>query len=91
MTKSQLIAEMAAQAGLTKTAAEKALDALTGIILETLATGESVHLDRIGKLSVVARPERAGRNPRTGEALTLPASNTVKFSPSKYVKDAVNG
>lgn len=91
MTKEELIKKVVERADVRRGEAVRTMNALTGIILETLATGESVHLDRIGKLSVVARPERAGRNPRTGEALTLPASNTVKFSPSKYVKDAVNG
>lgn len=91
MTKADIINAMAAQAGLSKSDAEKALNAMTSAMLKAFAAGDSVHLDRIWTLNVVYKGVRAGRNPRTGEAIIIPASKTVKLTPSKFLKEAVNG
>lgn len=90
MTKSQLINEIAAQAGLTKTAAEKALDAMTTAMLKAFSAGDSVHLSALGTFKVVAREEHPGMNPRTGERITIAAYKKIRFTPSKKAKDAVN-
>ena len=91
MNKAELIAAIAEQANLTKADAGRALDGLTQAIENTLKAGESVTLVGFGSFEVRARAERSGRNPQTGEAMTIAASKTPAFNPSKSLKDAVNG
>ncbi len=69
---------------------ESVLNALGKVVQESLAAGDEVTLPGIGKLSVTTRAARAGRNPRTGEALAIAAKKTPKFSALKALKDAVN-
>ena len=91
MNKAELIAAIAEQANLTKADAGRALDGLTHAIENTLKAGESVTLVGFGSFEVRARAERSGRNPQTGEAITIAASKTPAFKPGKSLKDAVNG
>ena len=91
MNKAELIAAIAEQANLTKADAGRALDGLTQAIENTLKVGESVTLVGFGSFEVRARAERSGRNPQTGEAITIAASKTPAFKPGKSLKDAVNG
>ena len=91
MTRADLISEMAAQAGLPKTAAEKALDAMTAAMIKALSSGDPVYINTLGTFKVVHRGAHPACNPRTGEPITVPASKTVKLAPSKHLKDAVNG
>jgi DNA-binding protein HU-beta len=91
MNKAELIAAIAEQANLTKADAGRALDGLTQAIENTLKAGESVTLVGFGSFEVRARAERSGRNPQTGEAITIAASKTPAFKPGKSLKDAVNG
>ena len=90
MNKSDLINAMADHANLTKTDANRALDSLLKTIETTLASGNPVTLIGFGSFEVKARAERKGRNPRTGEEITISASNTPTFKPGKALKDAVN-
>ncbi|MBR4492253.1 MAG: HU family DNA-binding protein, partial [Bacteroidales bacterium] len=70
---------MAEKAGMTKVQAKKALDAMMDTTVETLKKGEKVVLLGFGTFSVVERPARKGRNPRTGEVIKIKASKSVKF------------
>ena len=89
MTKVELIAAVAANAGLTKKDAEKAVSATLDVITETLQKGEKVSLVGFGTFEVRERKERQGRNPQTREPMTIPASKLPAFSAGKALKDAV--
>lgn len=90
MTKTELIAKLAEEGGLTKAAAAKVLDCLIGQVTEELKKEGWMALHGLGSFEVVQREERDGRNPQTGEKLTIPASKSVKFKAAKALKDAVN-
>jgi DNA-binding protein HU-beta len=87
MNQADLITAVAEHAGLTKADASKALEALTG----TIKQGEEVRIAGFGTFGISERGERQGRNPQTGEAITIAASRAAKFTASKAVKDALNG
>ena len=89
MTKVELIAAVAANAGLTKKDAEKAVTATIDVITETLQKGEKVSLVGFGTFEVRERKERQGRNHQTREPMTIPASKLPAFSAGKALKDAV--
>jgi len=91
MTLDELNAAVAEKAGLTKADAGKAVSAVLGAIQGELAKGGKVALPGFGNFEVTERGEREGRNPRTGETMTIAASRSVKFKPGKRLKDAVNG
>jgi len=90
MNKSELIDAIASNANLTKADAGRALEGLTKTIEATLKAGDSVALVGFGSFEVKARAERTGRNPQTGEPLTIAASKTPAFKAGKTLKDAVN-
>ena len=91
MNKSELIAAIAEHANLTKTDANRALDGLLKTIETTLASGDSVALVGFGSFEVKARAERKGRNPQTGEEITIAAAKIPSFKLGKGLKYAVNG
>jgi DNA-binding protein HU-beta len=90
MNKSDLIDSIAASAGLSKADAGRALDAFTSNIAGALQQGQSVSLVGFGTFSVKHRAARMGRNPRTGQAIHIGASNNPSFKAGKALKDAVN-
>ena len=87
MNKGELVDAVAGSAGLSRADAAKAVDATLDAIQSTLANGGGVSL--VG-FSVKARAARMGRNPRTGEAIHIAASNVPGFKAGKGLKDAVN-
>ena len=87
MTKSELIKAVAKQASLTEAQTNEAVKALTDVI--TGALGEKVQLPGLFAAEAVERPARNGRNPRTGESMTIPAHKAVKISASSTLKKAV--
>ena len=89
MTKVELIASVAAEAGMSKKDAEKAVNAALAAITEELKNGGKVSLVGFGTFEVRERPERQGRNPRTGEPMTYPACKVPVFKPGKALKDAI--
>ena len=90
MTKDELIAKMAEKSGLTKADTKEALKALLETVTETLATGEDISLVGFGSFHVTERGERQGKNPQTGEVITIKASKSPAFKAGKSLKDAVN-
>ena len=89
MTKVELIASVAAEAGMSKKDAEKAVNAALAAITEELKNGGKVSLVGFGPLEVRERPERQGRNPQTKEPMTIAASKLPAFKAGKALKDAV--
>ncbi len=90
MNKNDLIAHVADSAGLSKNDAVKAVDAVFDGIAATLKTGEEVRLVGFGTFVVSERAASEGRNPRTGEKISIAASKQPKFKAGKGLKDAVN-
>ncbi len=90
MNKNDLTATVADKAGVTKSQASDAVDAVFEAITSTLKKGEEVRLVGFGTFAVSKRKESKGRNPATGAEITIPASNQAKFKPGKSLKDALN-
>lgn len=90
MNKTELIAEVAAKAGLSKKDAEKALNATIDTIADTLAKGDKVQLVGFGGFETKKREARMGRNPRTKETIQIPASCIPVFKAGKALKDKVS-
>jgi DNA-binding protein HU-beta len=90
MNKTELIEHIATEADLTKAAAGRALDAFIEGVKDTLKAGEEVTLIGFGTFTVSERPARTGRNPKTGEEITIKAAKVPKFRPGKGLKDIVN-
>lgn len=89
MTKADLITKVAGQAGLTKTEAGKAIDAIIDTIKDALKKEEKVTLVGFGSFHVLKRKARKGRNPRTGQEIKIPATKIPKFVAGKLLKEAV--
>ncbi len=89
MTKADLIEKIATNANMTKAAAERVLNSMLEAMSEGLKNDEKITLTGFGSFAVNSRKERKGRNPRTGAELTIPASKTAKFTPSKVLKESL--
>jgi DNA-binding protein HU-beta len=90
VNKSELIDEIAAEAGISKTAAGKALDAALAAVKQALKDNDTVTLVGFGTFYVGERAARAGRNPQTGQSIKIKAARVPKFRPGKALKDALN-
>ncbi len=90
MNKNDLIAAVASSAGLSKADSAKAVDGVFDSITSSLTSGTEVRLVGFGTFSVSRRAATTGRNPRTGKAIQIPASNQPKFKAGKGLKEAVN-
>lgn len=90
MNKAELVAQVAKQAELSKDAAEKAVDALFKNIEKALSEEDTVRIVGFGNFQVAHRKASIGRNPRTGEAVNIPASKVPKFRAGKALKEACN-
>jgi len=89
MNKTELVAALAEKMELNKKDAEKALVAFTNIVTEELVKGEKVAITGFGTFEVANRAERVGRNPKTGEPMTIAATKAPKFKAGKLLKNAV--
>jgi DNA-binding protein HU-beta len=89
MSKAKMSEKVAEKLSSPKTEASRAIEAFLDSIQEALASGDEVKLPGFGSFSVAKRKERQGRNPQTGEIMTIPANKTIKFSPGKSLKEAV--
>ena len=90
MKKSELINTIAEQGNLSKTDAGRSLDALIKTIETTLKAGDSITLVGFGTFAVKDRAARTGRNPQTGQEITIAAAKVPSFKAGKGLKDAVN-
>ena len=90
MTKSEFVKKIAAKCNVSISVADTILTAFVAVCSETLVQEKMLPLTGFGILKVQKRNARNGRNPRTGEALTIPACNVTKFTMSRVLKDALN-
>lgn len=90
MNKTELIAAVAEQAGLSRKDAEAAVKAFTDVVSEALKEGDKIQLVGFGTFEVSERAAREGRNPKTGESMKIEACKTPKFKAGKALKDMVN-
>ena len=90
MTKAELISAIAEKSELSKKDSEKALNALTAVVTDTLAKGEKIQLVGFGTFETSERAARTGRNPQTGAATKIKACTAPKFKAGKALKDKVN-
>ena len=91
MTKNTLIDQVSEVTQSTKKDAELIVDVVLNSIADALAKGEKVDLRGFGSFQVTGKKERQGRNPRTGETMTIPARNVAVFKPGKELSVRVNG
>ena len=89
MNKTELIAEVANKAGLSRKDAEKALGAVVETITEAVVKGDKVQLVGFGSFETKKREARMGRNPKTKETIEIPATRVPVFKAGKALKDAV--
>lgn len=89
MTKAELIAAIATDAEMTKAEAEKCLNAFLANVGKVLKKDGKLTLTGFGTFDVVKRQKRKGRNPQTGEPITIKAHKVVKFRPGKGLRDKV--
>jgi DNA-binding protein HU-beta len=90
VNKLELVAYVAEEAGLSQTAAQKAIDATFKAITVTLQKGDDIRLVGFGTFSRSYRKAKEGRNPQDGSTIKIPASYQAKFKAGKGLKDAVN-
>ncbi len=90
MNQAELIAKLADAGDLDKAQAGRAVEGVLSAISEALKAGDKVSLQGLGIFQIADRAARQGRNPATGEAIQIPASKSVKFRPTKSLKDAVS-
>ena len=91
MGKADIVDHLANTVDLTKKQATEAFEAIFDSISDSLANGEKVQVPGFGSFQVSERAERQGRNPKTGEPMTIAASKNVRFKAGKALKDSVNG
>ncbi|MDP1459657.1 MULTISPECIES: HU family DNA-binding protein [Bacillus] len=90
MNKTELIQKVAIQTGLNRTQVSLAVDSVFASIQEALQNGDNVQLIGFGSFEVRERATREGRNPQTGESITIPARKVPAFKAGKALKEAVN-
>ena len=90
MNKSDIVSRVAAQSSLSRAAADSVVNAVFTAIGDGLAQDEAVAIAGFGTFSIKQRPSRSGRNPRTGEPITIAASAVPAFKASKALRDAVS-
>lgn len=90
MNKTELVAAIAESAEISKKDSEKALKAFVDVVTEQLKKGDKVQLVGFGTFEVSERAAREGRNPQTGETMTIAACKAPKFKAGKALKDAIN-
>jgi DNA-binding protein HU-beta len=89
MKKADLVAKVADEAKIPRTAAERAINAFINVVTEALKSGDKVALPGFGTFMVAQRAARKGRNPRTGQEITIPAVKVPKFKVGKNLREAI--
>ena len=90
MNTTDLVDRIATEHGVAKEHARRIIDSTFAMIADAVMRGDEVALGGFGKFKVTERAERQGRNPATGEAMTIPAGKKLSFSPAKAIRDAFN-
>ncbi len=90
MNKNDLIQQLADRTGLAKNDAAKAVDGVFECIQDALKAGDEVRLTGFGVFAVATRAGGKGRNPQTGEEITIKPSKQPRFRPGKQLKDSLN-
>lgn len=90
MTKNDLVDKITEESTATKAEISKVVDLIATCIIDAVKDGDKVQLIGFGTFSPAERKEKQGRNPQTGEPITIPAATVPKFTPGKLFKDAVN-
>ena len=90
MTKADLVEKVAQEAEMTKKDAEQLVEIIFASIVSTLNKGEKIELRGFGSFRVRERDARKGRNPKTGEAVSIPAKRVAYFKPGKELKELIN-
>ena len=90
MNRNEFCARIAARSSLSRADAATALDAVVSAIADALASGEAVNIAGFGIFATTHRAAREGRNPRTGEAVAVPARTVATFKPGKALRDRLN-
>lgn len=90
LNKQDLVDAVSDKTGLTKSSTNTAITALLKTLEDALVKGDTISLVGFGTFSVAERPERTGRNPKTGEQMIINASRTVRLKPGKNLKDQLN-
>ena len=91
VNRTELCARIAARSSLSRADAATALDAVVAAIVDALEGGEAVNITGFGTFATTHRAAREGRNPRTGEAVAVPARTVATFKPGKALRDRLNG
>lgn len=89
MTKAELVASIGKEAKISKSAAEKALNAFCNTVTKALKKGDKLTLTGFGTFSVAKRKARMGRNPQTGKEIKIPATKVAKFKAGNLLRNAV--
>ncbi len=90
MNKQELVDAIASASGLTKTVSSQSLDAFIDVVSTTLKSGDEVRITNFGTFCATKRAATKGRNPQTGETITIPASYQPKFRAGKGLKETIN-
>jgi DNA-binding protein HU-beta len=90
MTKAELIESVANKTDLPKAIAERAVNTMFDDIVAALKAGDKISISGFGTFAVSSRKARTGRNPKTGDAIEIPASKSAKFKAGKSLKDSLN-
>ena len=91
MTKADIVEKVQAGTGLTKKESAEMVETVFSIMKSTLESGENLKISGFGSFSVKQKADRRGRNPLTGETLTIKARSILTFKPSTLLKQAING
>ena len=91
LTKAQIVESIQNKTSFTKNKSSEIVEALIGLIKDTLISGEDVMISNFGRFCVNHKDERKGRNPATGEDMMLPSRKVVTFKCSGKLRDKING
>lgn len=89
MNSSELVDRIAAVSGLDKSQARKAVEAFVSVVMSSAKAGDGVAVVGFGQFKVRDTPERQGRNPSTGQPMTVAAARKITFAPAKALKDSL--
>ena len=91
MTKADIAEKIQVATGMTKKESAEMMEAVFSIMKNTLESGEMLKISGFGSFLVKAKADRRGRNPQTGESITIEARRILTFKPSNLLRDAING